>query len=330
MTQIDRIFVACGADERYALPMTVTLFSMLTHLCAGVVPEVVILDGGIEPGTRERVTGVLQKVRPDARLRWLTVDMERFRGTFSNRVFSKAAYLWLMLPDLLADQDRALYLDSDMLVLRDVLPLYRQTLGPGDFLAAVPDYDIGPEPDGWTFFNSGVALMNLAAWRASDLGGQVIANLHEHNLLGDQATLNRLLRGRWVEMNYWWNVQNPFLHAKTLANRSVSEALVRDGRAAVRSKAAIVHFTGHKPWNSCLRHPFRPMYHQYVRDTGWFSAPEFAAWTARYYVDATVRRRPMPARRDWCRPELSLKLQNGSDAGAPRADAEPDRSVPTA
>lgn len=101
------------------------------------------------------------------------VDLFYIRDTH----VSKASLLKYYITEALPDLDKVLYLDSDILVLRDLNALYQTDLG-DNYLAAVKDpswffenihvLELNLEERGF-YFNSGVMLMNLAKFREDGL-----------------------------------------------------------------------------------------------------------------------------------------------------------------
>jgi lipopolysaccharide biosynthesis glycosyltransferase len=271
------IAVACGADANYAMQLTVTLFSLLSNLRPGVDAQVHVLDGGIGEADKAKISRILSKTPPKTTVSFLTVDLAQFSGFYTDTVLSSAAYMRLLLPELLPDLDSILYLDSDIVVRADVSPLFDEPLEDAVVLAVPDTYGLIRE-GGRVFFNSGVLLMNLAAIRREGLVRPMLQYLLGHPKSADQESLNTVLADRWRALDYVWNFQTGHLLYDTMADGEIKSRLQKDGREGILRKAAIIHFAGHKPWNSCLRHPFRPLYHDYLRRSGWFSPVEFAKW----------------------------------------------------
>ena len=56
----------------------------------------------------------------DVHLEWVIPDLLHLTGMKTTESFSQAAYLRLLIPELLPDIDRTIYLDSDLVVERDL------------------------------------------------------------------------------------------------------------------------------------------------------------------------------------------------------------------
>jgi lipopolysaccharide biosynthesis glycosyltransferase len=151
---------------------------------------------------------------------------------------SHSTYLRLILPDVVPrDEERAIYLDSDLLVQRDLAELWDIPLDGAVVLAAqdvgfpyldaekaLPNYgackpylagarpianyvELGLAPEA-PYFNGGVMVMDLATWRAEGLTEKMLRCLHdhrEHAIHWDQYALNVVLSGRWRRLDLCWN-----------------------------------------------------------------------------------------------------------------------------
>lgn len=124
----------------------------------------------------------------------------------------------VMLPELLPDVDKIIYLDADILVNRDIKELWDTDIQ--DYcLAAVPDYSTvngletpypvaKQEVPASHYFNSGVLCMNLDRIRAKGNMHENILNYLEENpsaRLLDQDALNAVYCGETILVDESWN-----------------------------------------------------------------------------------------------------------------------------
>ena len=77
MISASPVVLACGADEAFAMPMAVTLFSAISHLTRPA--EVYVIDGGLGGRTRDRLQEVLGRARVDTRVTFLTPPLDVLR-----------------------------------------------------------------------------------------------------------------------------------------------------------------------------------------------------------------------------------------------------------
>src|SRR4051794_9072333 len=136
--------------------------------------------------------------------------------------FTPAMWYRLLLPELLSDVDRVLYLDVDTLALDGLAPLWRTDLA-GHWVAAVTNvfepWSAGRPaalglPGPAAYFNSGVLLFNLAEMRRDDRGEalRTFAREHANELLWpDQDALNVVLGERRLALHPRWNCMNAVL-----------------------------------------------------------------------------------------------------------------------
>ncbi len=134
-----------------------------------------------------------------------------------------AAYLRAFMPRLWAGEyDRLLYLDADIFYQRgDLTRLMDLNLG-GAALAGVLDTKQWHKPlraaedtaalglPYFPYFNSGVLLIDVAAYNAQNIGEEVlhlIAARGKDLKWHDQTAMNAVLQGRWAELPVQWNYQ---------------------------------------------------------------------------------------------------------------------------
>ncbi len=222
------MIVVSAADERFAPHVATLMHSVWRH---NPHASFRLLDCGIEPGTLSTLRrwaerrGFIDVIKP---------DLARFDGLATTAHWSLAIYARLLIPELLQNLDRALYLDADTLVVDDLTQLWQTFMGD----AAVA----GVHDNGWRnerlffpfnahgYINSGVLLVNLAAWRGQGLAERVINFLHLYSpTFPDQTAINTVCRPMLVGDR--WNV------------------MVGDNERWRWDGFGIVHFTSfHKPW----------------------------------------------------------------------------------
>jgi lipopolysaccharide biosynthesis glycosyltransferase len=258
----DRFSVAFAADPTFSLPLGVAIASLASHYDGPVA----IVQSGFEPSARQLIQ------RAAGRLEVRCVDVSPHDAArFPTGNLDRSTWFRILLPRLLHDCDRIVYLDADVLVRQDIAPLlgadlHGHTIGAVRNLRApfVSDVDgltawqeLGLAAD-LSYFNAGVLVIDAARWRADDDETRVMAladRLARRGLLpmNDQDALNARFAGEWHQLDYKWN-QHPLAYDSAgFHHRDLSTVDLE----RLRDNPAVVHFIGRsKPWHAPCRHPF--------------------------------------------------------------------------
>lgn len=187
-----------------------------------------------------------------------------------------ATYFRLFLDRLMPkDIDRAIYMDSDILIAGPLEELWATDLTNYAIAAVIdPGVDddlsvrekIGLAPAS-RYFNAGVLLIDLRRWRNEKLGERALAFVIGHPervTWWDQCALNQVLNGWFKELAKEWNFQAHHLRRSEDGKHITVDAL-RELEAA-----KIIHFTGQsKPWHYLNDHPMKSLYWKHLRETEW-------------------------------------------------------------
>lgn len=193
--------------------------------------------------------------------------------------FSRASYMRLFLDELLADFDRAVYLDSDISLLADVSPLLAMEPKASPVIAA---HDLALFVDGsyrhrlnmsGPYFNGGVSIYNLQAIRDENIFKRALSYATDHPqqcFFVDQDALNAVLDGRWQTLDWRWNAMN-----------YMGDRLPR--------KPFLRHFAGNKPWAPKKGGVERRFISEWRTDLAESPWPErFKEETFKYWVERIV------------------------------------------
>ncbi len=138
---------------------------------------------------------------------------------YTRDYFSATTYFRLFIPDLYPEYDKALYLDSDIVILSDIADLYNIDLkdnlvgaAPDDVIQTIEVFKNYSElvvgvADYKNYFNAGILLMNLEALRKFGFQEKFIYLLGtvKFSVAQDQDYLNRLCKGRVTLLDKNWN-----------------------------------------------------------------------------------------------------------------------------
>ena len=288
-------FALAGQGD-YSLPLSVVVAGLLDYL-SGPSARIWVLDLGLDPAARPRVETVCRRTSSEVQLHWLPVETAQLRGLRTVDHLVPATYARLLLPTLLPHEvTTVVYLDADMLVRADLMPLAALDLGTTPF-AAVQDYlveqiggdrssitELTEHPPQEKYFNGGVLVLNLPVWRSSGLAEAAFEFAARHDPLkyGDQDALNAVAFG-WRELTPEWNVQSRLFYLDEAAPTEFV-ARVRPGRESLSHEAKIMHYSGpQKPWDPWCRHPMAGLWARALLHSGALSGIDLARWALSFY-----------------------------------------------
>lgn len=255
-----RVVFICDGD--YAMPTSVAIASLVASTPASTHLDIAVVTAGVDQAALEPLT---QLGHENARVSFVDgTDLLAQRSVSlpdsAYRTATKAALLKFFLPDLLPDWDKALYLDGDLLIRRDLSPLYHTELG-DRYAAVVRDlpqvlYRVPLIGDDRDYFNSGVMLLNLALLREESKPQELFAlkeSLSSDNLV-DQNVFNKAFRGRVIQVSPEYNLccmnlQRRWRREHTLEKINGLYRSDYKGFTDLLNRSAIIHFSSkEKPW----------------------------------------------------------------------------------
>jgi len=297
----ESIVVVTGADENYAIGLAVTVRSMLEHLSTDASVLLYVMDGGIAEETKSK----LIQSWADSRLeiQWIKPEMKSLEHLVVSGHLNHTTYLRLLIPDILPlSTTKAIYLDSDLLIRKDIAQLWNEPIGKFSVLAGqetgapyvdaevvwnklpskyskvgittpVRNYrDIGMNPRA-KIFNAGVLVVNVDFWRKHSISQQAYDCLEKHRkfvLFCDQYALNVVLADTWREIDTRWNQTAHFYNYGGCDDSPFDEDTYR----LLKNDPWICHFTWkYKPWMEGCEHPFQSEYFAQMQRTHYTGKP---------------------------------------------------------
>ena len=283
------------SNEGYARHLGVSICSLFDSNADEERLEVFILDTGITPDSREKLTQIARSFGRTLTFIQLKDLEERFAVRLDTGRFDVSTMGRLFAADLLpAGVRRVLYLDCDTVVLKPLRRLWETGLGKADgagtgyVMAAVQEPTIYEEVKEYLgmrkedpYFNAGVLLIDLKRWRTERLTDKVIsyyAEIAEQSLFNDQDALNGLLKGRIRTLSPRWNFFTNYRYFRydTLcrmqpAYRRIPEEVFRKAKRS----PAVIHYAGdERPWRAGALNYYGKAYERYLAMTPWKDTPK--------------------------------------------------------
>lgn len=171
----------------------------------------------------------------------------------------KAAYLKILIPEVLPELAKALYLDSDVIVFDKLDELYNTDIECVGACRNINDYNhetlLHPvmlngkkreHKDYKCYFNSGVLLINCDYWRKNNISNCVISeNIINPDVFCDQDALNAVCKDIVTELPLKYNIKTNFW----LNNSIQSMLLTIPNIIEYMYEPVILHYaTRQKPW----------------------------------------------------------------------------------
>lgn len=287
-----KIHIVLAADSNYIIPVTVVLQSIFdNNQEEDINIYLLYLENTLEDKDLKFLANCVQQ-RKSNFIR-LKVKQEQISG-FPETRHGKAALLRLCLPDLLPELDKILYLDGDIIVNGNLSPLFSLDItsyyvAAGKDSAGIynRDYPISLGIASTHFYyNSGIILLNLAAFRKMDLIGEMNKFTHENYQRissPDQDFLNYICQNKTLYIPPKYNMN--YAVEKDILAQIWSKEEIREAKKS----PVIIHYIGPvKPWSVLSTHPYRKLWWKYLKKTHFANyRPEdatFRNYIRRYYL----------------------------------------------
>lgn len=259
--------IVMAADENYACPLLVSISSLLRNAGPDTAYDLYLLiHGDFSEQSREKIRRLCLS---DGNGSPCFIDMmDSFSDTPLHIAHtSPPTYFRLRLPSLLPEINKCIYLDADILVLKDLAELYATEMG-DCCLAGVraPAYYSFPNrkarefqirrlgiPDTDCYVNAGVLLMDLRKMREQGLEKQFQGALGNGYSSQDQDILNVVCYGQILTLPFKFNVMTKYpLTCEGVWEREegLQEAVAKEEWDEGRNDPVIIHYAGAvKPWD---------------------------------------------------------------------------------
>ena len=152
----------------------------IQHLCAALKSllennkdlsfRIYLINSGIAENIYRKIIRVITPY--NCQMENIVISDDYFRGLVLTHHYSKEIYYRLLIPQLI-HEEKALYLDADIIVNGSIKELYNQDIE-DYYVCAVEDpffdryEELNIKPSA-KYFNSGVILINIKKWRETDL-----------------------------------------------------------------------------------------------------------------------------------------------------------------
>jgi lipopolysaccharide biosynthesis glycosyltransferase len=302
------ITIALAADEPFAIPLAVTGRSIIASHTSATPVRIHIIDLGLTAQTQKRLERSWEA--PGISVHFQRADLASLGDLPVWGRMGLGTYVRLLMGTLLpAEWSRVIWLDSDLVVERDLSELWATPVNGKTLVAAqdmvvpfvasrfgVEDFaEQGMAPN-TPHFNAGVMLVDLTRWRSQDIAGSATEYLKQAEgrvWFWDQQALNVVLRAQWSLLDPRWNVVagvagKSFFHPDHLDHATYQHCI---------SDPWITHWAGSiKPWAFLGKGVRHDRWRELLDQTDWagWRPPATMRSRALRIYDAKIRRLTYP------------------------------------
>lgn len=254
--------IVFGIDKSYILQVFTVIHSILKNT-KSEIHFIMLSKDKIEEYTDEFVE-ILSKSFGNFTLDIRRVQEEAFDNVqIYHKHLSMSSYFRLLIPELVKEYDKCIYLDSDILVNGDIQELFNTDID-GYYLAGVQDchlsfgrnYFVGINeyvktnmPSVEKYINAGVLVMNLKKLRDDNMTAEFLIQAKRENRYEDQDVINLCCYGAIKTLPTKYNMYQHYTGDAVeypLSGISASSEL-----GTRRDGPAILHFISrYKPWRN--------------------------------------------------------------------------------
>lgn len=282
--------IALAAND-YFVPYTATLLqSIIDNSNAENNYDILILTQDIQETNKKRIADMIA-THPNFSIRY--ADPSYLMGDYEFYVrghFGLQTYYRLVLPELIPDYQKIVYLDSDMIVNADIAELYKTDIN-GYLVAACLDPDtaglyngfekdkkafmdqVMKMEDPYSYFQAGTLVLNLEEFRKTYSMKYILDfAVSEKWQLLDQDILNCLCKNRVKYIDMSWNVMVDFGGFRIREIIGRAPQWLYKMYMESRKHPKIVHYAGpEKPWTS-PEIDMGDIYWKYARKTVYYES----------------------------------------------------------
>ena len=267
------IHIACCSNEKLAPMFGVVVTSIGINVTSDDV-MVCLLHNGLKSSTIKRLQTIADRYK--VVLKFLEIDLEILKDCpVDNKIHYSniMMYARILLPSMLPNLDKVIYLDCDLVVCRDLKSLWETDVN-DVAVAMAPDLlcqdkgtlsRLGIDNN---YLNSGVMVMNLDYWRKHDVQNRLLSYIVDKGnelIYNDQDAMNVILQDERRQLPVKYNV-TPYHYHKNL---EYYPAKLREEIQKSRLDPVIFHYLGPvKPWSLGCYLPGKQLFKKYQKISG--------------------------------------------------------------
>ena len=281
-----KIAVAYGLDNKYTYPTLVSMISVLENSSRYTFYTFYLLvEKNIFKQENKDKLMHLEDKYERCKINILELTNENLKYARTNR-YPMAAYYRLLLPDLITDFNRVIYLDGDTLVFTDLTEMFNLEMNNNIMLGFVDNSFQKAEEFGiktYKYAISGVLLINLKKLRKYNYTAKFFDFIEDNKdklTQEDQTVINIVLHGKIdllpPKYGMWNFVKREDLIKHNCYGNINSNIKAYDEKEVFKAwkLPAIIHYVRAKPWkrkNSFTHREFHEKWWDYAKKSDEFN-----------------------------------------------------------
>lgn len=274
---MSKIPIVFAFDDKYALPASIAIKSLLDSRDKNTEYEIFVLHNGLKTSTKNKFSKITD-------IKWIEVPKDSFNGFPESSSWNELVYYRLLIPNLIPEYDKIIYSDIDVLFKKDLSNVYNTNIDDYYWAGVIaekntPDtccHKYFPENKNEYIYMSGFMLINSKKMLEDKIKEQLYKNV---NLFKDRLrffdldllniTCNKILALPF-EYCVLENIYEDVTQAKEFPwlNKYYSLDLLTNAK----NDPAIIHYAGRNPkiW---LRKPDKiaSYYWQYIVNSPFYN-----------------------------------------------------------
>ena len=279
---MDKINIVLATDKNYAQHAAVTITSILCNTTQQSNIQFYIIDDNIDDDNKTKLQDTVKQF--NSNILFVKIPENSLNQVFVSGGITRAAYFRLVIPNILPKTvNKVIYLDCDLIVLDDIVNLWNLDMCQKP-VAATEDFGILSSTSkcrekeinlNWkkeySYFNSGVLLIDVMLWRKNNYASQLIELVQIHKFRHhDQDALNYLFMNNWTSLPLCWNVIPPVFNMNLSI---IKNKIMRQNALKALNNISIIHYAGgYKPWEYKIYKGFNERYYEYLGKTEYKNA----------------------------------------------------------
>lgn len=258
--------VVLAANQEYVPILYTCVQSIVNHTSKDRKYEIYVFHTDIEKVSQKVFHQQLERDNVRVTFIDVTQNVSGYRLKAKEHITTETFYRFLIL-DILKDYDKVLYLDCDMIIMRDIAELYDIELG-NNLIGAAKDPDFMGQCNGvntvtkkyceevlkikspFQYFQAGVLLFNVTELKkvitVKELFEMSDTGIYKYS---DQDILNVICEDRVTYLNMAWNLLGDCNHERWHEVIKSAPYYILDEYEEARKHPYIIHYAGFvKPW----------------------------------------------------------------------------------